>query len=77
VNGTDFNVLAANFNQSISGTASAGDVAALAAFAAANGLPLPTFANVPEPAMGSVMLLAGLGLISRWRRSSRRPVRSA
>jgi len=67
VNAADFNALAANFNQGVSGAASAGDVAALDAFAVANGLSLPT-SNVPEPATGSVMLLTGLGLIGRRRR---------
>ena len=68
VNAADFTDLAANFNQSVSGAdVPAGDVAALDAFAAANGLPLPT-SSVPEPATGSVTLLAGLGLISRRRR---------
>jgi hypothetical protein len=44
-------ILAANFNQGVSDAdTSAGDVAALDAFAAANGLSLPTLANVPEPA---------------------------
>ena len=42
VNGTDFSDLAENFGQGASGAAvSAADVAALDAFAAANGLPLP------------------------------------
>jgi autotransporter-associated beta strand protein len=68
VNASDFNELAANFNQGVSGAdVSPGDVAALDAFAAANGLSLP-ISSVPEPATGSVMLLTGLGLISRRRR---------
>jgi autotransporter-associated beta strand protein len=66
VNGEDFTLMAANFNQQANGAASAGDIAAFDAFAAANGISLPT--SVPEPATGSVMLLAGLGLISRRRR---------
>ena len=69
VNAADFTDLAANFNQSVSGAASAGDVAALDAFAVANGLSLPTFANVPEPVSGVVMVMAGLGMVRR-RRSS-------
>jgi hypothetical protein len=68
VNSADFNALAANFNQSVSGTASAGDVAALDAFAAANGLSLPTLANVPEPATGSLLLIAAAGLLTPRRR---------
>jgi hypothetical protein len=68
VNGEDFTLLAANFNQGTSGAdVSAGDIAALDAFAVANGLSLPT-SSVPEPATGSVMLLAGLGLFGRPRR---------
>ena len=46
VNGIDFGYLAANFNK---GASSASDIAALDAFAAANGL----LADVPEPACGA------------------------
>jgi hypothetical protein len=67
VNASDFNELAANFNQGVSGGASAGDVAALDAFAVANGLPLPT-SNVPEPASAGMMVMAGLGILQRRRR---------
>ena len=68
VNAADFTDLAANFNQSDSGAAvSAGDVAALDAFAAANGLSLPT-SSVPEPASGSIVVMAGLGILRRRRR---------
>jgi len=56
--------LAANFNQGVSGTASAGDVAALDAFAMANGLSLPT-SSVPEPASMGLMMAAGIGVLSR------------
>jgi len=63
VNTADFNELAANFNQGDSGTASAGDMAALDAFAAANGISLPT-SSVPEPASG-VMALFGVGILAR------------
>jgi autotransporter-associated beta strand protein len=69
VNGEDFTLLAANFNQETSGAASAGDVAALDAFAAANGLPL----SVPEPASAAIMVMAGLGILRRRRRSSAGP----
>jgi hypothetical protein len=67
VNASDFNELAANFNQGVSGANSAGDVAALDAFAAANGLSIPT-SSVPEPASASVLIAAGLGFLSRRRR---------
>jgi autotransporter-associated beta strand protein len=60
VNGVDFGELAANFNK---GAASASDIAALDAFAAANGL----LADVPEP--GSIALLAiGAGALAVRRR---------
>jgi hypothetical protein len=69
VNATDFNELAANFNEAVSGAAvSAGDVAALDAFAAANGLSLPT-SSVPEPASAAMLVMAGLGILARRRRS--------
>jgi len=69
VNAADFNDLAANFNQGVSGAdASAGDVAALDAFAAANGLSLPT-SNVPEP--GSVGFLAITGVVALYSRRRR------
>jgi len=67
VNTADFNELAANFNQGVSGAASAGDIAALDAFAAANGLPLPT-SSVPEPASAAMMVMAALGILARRRR---------
>jgi len=68
VNAADFNELAANFNQGISGAASAGNIAALDAFAAANGLSLPT-SSVPEPASAAMLVMAGLGILTRRRRS--------
>jgi len=71
VNAADFNALAANFNQGVSGAASAGDIAALDAFAAANGLSLPT-SSVPEPASAAMIVMAGLGTLRRRRRSSSR-----
>jgi autotransporter-associated beta strand protein len=70
VNASDFNELAANFNQGVSGgAASAGDIAAVDAFAAANDLPLPT-SSVPEP---SFIAFAGLVAIGILPRRSRRP----
>jgi len=69
VNASDFNDLAANFNQGVSGAdVSAGDVAALDAFATANGLSMPT-SNVPEPGFTA---LAGFAAAILWRRSRRR-----
>ena len=56
-------LLANNFNQFASQSAvSAGDLAALDAFAAANGISL---ASVPEPASMGLVLLAGVGALSR------------
>jgi autotransporter-associated beta strand protein len=70
VNGTDFSDLAANFGQGVSGAASAGDAAAVDAFAAANGLSLPT-SSVPEPATTGLMAAGVVGLIARRRRRNR------
>jgi hypothetical protein len=67
VNASDFNELAANFNQGVSGGASAGDFAALDAFAAANGLSLPT-SSVPEPASLGLLTLGAIGVLARRRR---------
>jgi autotransporter-associated beta strand protein len=65
VNGVDFGDLAANFNK---GAASASDMAALDAFAAANGL----LADVPEPAsIGLAAIGSGLLLARRRRCYSR------
>ena len=53
VNGSDFVLLADNFNQFASQSAvSAADLAALDSFAAANGISL---ANVPEPASAAML----------------------
>ncbi len=71
VNGSDFSALAANFGQGDSGASvavSPSDTAALDAFAIANGLPFPTFAAVPEPAMGGLLLTATIGSLLRRRR---------
>ena len=60
VNASDFNELAANFNEAVSGAATAGDVAALDAFAAANGL----LADVPEPAPLGLLAMGAAGLLT-------------
>jgi len=69
VNGTDFTLLAKNFNQSASQSAvSSADLAALDAFAAANGISLT---SVPEPAsMLGMVVLAGASMMRRWRRNA-------
>jgi autotransporter-associated beta strand protein len=67
VNGSDFGLLAANLGRQASGAAialPAGDWTALDSFAAANGL----LVDVPEPASLGLILLAGLGILSRRRR---------
>jgi len=61
VNGEDFLLLAQNFNQ----FASQSDLAALDSFAAANGISL---ANVPEPASGVMIVMAGFGILHRRKR---------
>ncbi|MGD0138521.1 MAG: dockerin type I repeat-containing protein [Tepidisphaeraceae bacterium] len=72
VNAADFNALAANFNQGVSGGTSSGDIAALDAFAVANGLTLPT-SSVPEPASFTVGAAFLFGVVTlRNRRASRR-----
>jgi arabinogalactan endo-1,4-beta-galactosidase len=66
VNGLDFTELAANFNKATNGGAavSAGDVAALEAFAAANGL----LADLPEPgALAAGLVITG-ALLGRRKR---------
>jgi prepilin-type processing-associated H-X9-DG protein/prepilin-type N-terminal cleavage/methylation domain-containing protein len=63
VNGADFLLLAANFNQSSNqSSVAAADQAALDSFAAANGISLE---NVPEPASGVMMAIAGWGMLRR------------
>jgi len=63
-NGSDFALLASNFNKGASQSAASGaDVAALDSFAASNGL----LASVPEPASMGVLVVAGMGILSRRR----------
>jgi autotransporter-associated beta strand protein len=69
VTGSDFTDLVGNLGKSASGAdvvLPAADYAAIDAFAAANGL----MADVPEPASAGMMIVAGLGIMSRRRRSS-------
>ncbi|HEX4053159.1 MAG TPA: autotransporter-associated beta strand repeat-containing protein [Tepidisphaeraceae bacterium] len=71
VNSIDFGLLASNFGKSASGADVAlpeSDWAALDAFAAANGL----MADVPEPASAAMMVMTGLGILTRRRRRSSR-----
>ncbi len=73
VNGSDFSALAANFGQGDSGadaSVTPADIAALDAFAVANGLPVPVITPVPEPACMAVTFLAASTLASRRRRWS-------
>ena len=71
VNGTDFVLMADNFNQFASQSATAAaDWTALQDFAAANGISL---ASVPEPASAGIVVIAGMGILRRRRRSSRPP----
>ena len=63
VNGVDFGALAANFNK---GAASASDIAALDAFAAANGL----LADVPEPGSLAMLAIGAAGIMARRRRNA-------
>jgi autotransporter-associated beta strand protein len=67
VNGSDFALLAANFGQGDNVTAgvTAGDWAALDAFAAANGL----LADVPEPTSAGLLTLSVIGMLSKRRRN--------
>jgi hypothetical protein len=75
VNGSDFSALAANFGQGDSGadvSVSQADIAALDAFAVANGLPLPMIGGVPEPGTGGLVVLSAIGWLGRRRRGSPR-----
>jgi fibronectin-binding autotransporter adhesin len=68
VSGNDFALLVANLGKASNGadvTLPAADLAAIDAFAAANGL----MADVPEPASAGLLIVAGLGVLARRRRS--------
>jgi len=68
VNGDDFVLLAENFNQFASqSSVSAADLAALDAFAAANGISLT---SVPEPMSFGILTMGAVGLLGRRRRQS-------
>jgi autotransporter-associated beta strand protein len=74
INATDFSALAANFGQGDNGAdvaVSAADIAALDAFAAANGLALPAIGAVPEPATIGLMAVGTIGVLTRRRRHKR------
>jgi fibronectin-binding autotransporter adhesin len=74
VNGSDFIALAANFGQGDSGADVAvtpADIAALDAFAAANGLPAPIIGAVPEPATMSIVLGSSIAALARRRRGTK------
>ncbi len=74
VNGSDFSALAANFGQGDSGAdglVTPADIAALDAFAAANGLPAPVIAAVPEPATMSIVLGSSIAALARRRRGTK------
>ncbi len=66
VNGADFAALAANFGQGVTTGLESADIAALDAFAAANGLT----ADLPEPAAGALLIAAALGACAHRRRKS-------
>jgi hypothetical protein len=68
VTGSDFTDLVGNLGKSASGAAvqlPASDYVAIDAFAAANGL----MSDVPEPGSASLLVIAGMGVLSRRRRS--------
>jgi autotransporter-associated beta strand protein len=70
VSGSDFSLLVTNLGKQANGadvSLPAGDLAAIDAFAAANGL----MADVPEPTCGALLLMTMVGAMSRRKRSSR------
>jgi autotransporter-associated beta strand protein len=70
VSGDDFTLLVGNLGKAANGadiTLPASDLAAIDAFAAANGL---TLQSVPEPATMSLLAMGAMGLLARRRRNS-------
>ncbi|HEY1921846.1 MAG TPA: PEP-CTERM sorting domain-containing protein [Tepidisphaeraceae bacterium] len=72
VSGVDFTALVGNLGKAANGadvTLPAADLAAIDAFAAANGL----LASVPEPTSAGLLIAAGVGMLARRRRNASRP----
>jgi fibronectin-binding autotransporter adhesin len=72
VSGDDFTLLVGNLGKAANGadiTLPAADLAAIDAFAAANGL----LASVPEPTTAGLLLVGGIGMLARRRRNASRP----
>jgi PEP-CTERM motif len=70
VSGDDFSLLVGNLGKAANGAdiaIPAGDLAAIDAFAAANGL----LADVPEPASMGILALSGIAILSRRTRRMR------
>jgi autotransporter-associated beta strand protein len=76
VNSLDLTDVVVNYNQGVSGAASAGDLAALDAFAAANGVSLPP-SSVPEPESLGLFMFGSTAILARRRRRRRLPLPSA
>ena len=69
VNGADFEELAANFSPGPNLAATEADIAALDDFAEANGLPMPTLINIPEPTTLGLLALGSVSALLQRRRS--------
>jgi hypothetical protein len=71
VSGVDFTLLVGNLGKSVVGAAitlPAADSLAIDAYAAANGLTIP---SVPEPACGTILMMTMVGAVAKRRRSIR------